>query len=70
VRAAVIDSGINKIEEEDNKGNLQFKTVGDVNFETAHDVTSWISPVQGGVRPATVPILMRNMTSETNILFR
>lgn len=53
--AAIIDVGINQIEE-----NGAFKTVGDVDYEPCAEVAGWITPVPGGVGPVTVAILMRN----------
>lgn len=50
--AIVIDVGINR--DEDNK------IVGDVEFETAQQRASWITPVPGGVGPMTVATLMEN----------
>lgn len=53
--AAVIDIGINQIEEEG-----KMITVGDVDYEPCAEVAGWITPVPGGVGPVTVSILMRN----------
>jgi len=53
--AAVIDVGINRIEQ-DGKGRL----VGDVDFEAVQAVAGWISPVPGGVGPLTVAMLLAN----------
>ena len=50
--AIVIDVGINRQDD----GRL----VGDVEFETAYDRASWITPVPGGVGPMTVATLMQN----------
>ena len=41
-------------------GITRFKTVGDVDYESAKDVAGWITPVPGGVGPVTLSILMRN----------
>lgn len=65
--AAVIDIGINQIEVENEAGNVKSRTVGDVDFESAHEVAGWISPVPGGVGPATLSFLMRNTVSATEI---
>src|SRR5690606_21919542 len=65
--AAVIDIGINQVEVEDEEGNKRYKTVGDVDFESAHEVAGWISPVPGGVGPATLSFLMRNTVSATEM---
>lgn len=48
--AVVIDVGINR--DENNK------LVGDVDFENVKDLTSFITPVPGGVGPLTVAMLM------------
>ena len=58
--AAVIDIGINQIEVENEDGELIKKTVGDVDFESVHEVAGWITPVPGGVGPVTLSILMQN----------
>jgi methylenetetrahydrofolate dehydrogenase (NADP+)/methenyltetrahydrofolate cyclohydrolase len=50
--AVVIDVGINRLE---NK-----KLVGDVHFESAKEVASYITPVPGGVGPMTIVSLMKN----------
>jgi methylenetetrahydrofolate dehydrogenase (NADP+)/methenyltetrahydrofolate cyclohydrolase len=49
--AVVIDVGINRVEG---------KLVGDVDFESAVEVASAITPVPGGVGPMTVAMLLRN----------
>lgn len=51
--AAVIDIGINQVDG---------RTVGDVDFESACDVAGWVTPVPGGVGPVTVATLMQNAT--------
>ncbi len=48
----VFDIGINR----DKKGDI----TGDVDFETAKEKASWISPVPGGVGPMTVAMLIKN----------
>lgn len=49
--AVVIDVGINRVGE---------KIVGDIEFDTAREKASFITPVPGGVGPVTVVMLMRN----------
>jgi methylenetetrahydrofolate dehydrogenase (NADP+)/methenyltetrahydrofolate cyclohydrolase len=49
--AVVIDVGINRVEG---------KLVGDVDFDSAVQVASTITPVPGGVGPMTVAMLLRN----------
>lgn len=51
--AIVVDAGYNKVE--GRSGD-----VGDVEFESAKDVASWITPVPGGVGPMTVTSLLMN----------
>lgn len=48
----MIDVGINRLED----GSL----CGDVEFDTAKEVASWITPVPGGVGPMTVATLLEN----------
>jgi len=50
--AVVIDVGINRLPD----GRLG----GDVEFETAAEHASWITPVPGGVGPMTIAYLLRN----------
>lgn len=49
--AVVIDVGINQ---------LKGQTVGDVDFESASEVASYLTPVPGGVGPVTAVMLMNN----------
>ena len=51
--AVVIDVGINR----DESGKL----VGDVDFEEAEKIASFITPVPGGVGPMTIAMLMSNV---------
>ncbi len=59
--AAIIDIGINQIEE-----NGKSHTVGDVDFDQCAEIAGWITPVPGGVGPVTVSILMRNTLTALN----
>ncbi len=54
--AAVIDIGINQIQDEDGSTRI----VGDVATDEVKEVASWVTPVPGGVGPVTVALLMRN----------
>ncbi|MEJ0027753.1 MAG: bifunctional methylenetetrahydrofolate dehydrogenase/methenyltetrahydrofolate cyclohydrolase FolD [Rhizomicrobium sp.] len=54
--AAVIDVGINRID----LGGGKTKIVGDVDYEPAAAVASYITPVPGGVGAMTIVCLMRN----------
>ena len=55
---AVIDVGINRIEDSSRKSG--YRLVGDVDFEQVAPKTSHITPVPGGVGPMTVAMLMAN----------
>lgn len=50
--AVVIDVGMNRLE--------NGKLCGDVEFESAEKVASYITPVPGGVGPMTISMLMKN----------
>jgi len=63
--AAVIDIGINLIEVTKADGTQGTKTVGDVDFDSVHEVAGWITPVPGGVGPMTVAMLLRNTVEAT-----
>lgn len=56
--AAVIDVGVNRIP--DNTKKSGFRLVGDVDFEAAKEVASFITPVPRGVGPMTIAMLMQN----------
>ncbi len=58
--AAIIDIGINQIEEITPDGVHHTRIVGDVDMGTACDVAGWITPVPGGVGPVTVAMLLKN----------
>jgi|TARA_B110000495_G_scaffold119654_1_gene103859 methylenetetrahydrofolate dehydrogenase (NADP+)/methenyltetrahydrofolate cyclohydrolase len=57
--AVVFDIGINR----DENG----KVTGDVDFKTAKEQASWISPVPGGVGPMTVAMLLKNTLIASSI---
>ena len=67
--AIVIDVGVNRIPRRlDEKGKAVMKgdkpdmvTVGDVDFASASEVASAITPVPGGVGPVTVAMLLKNL---------
>ena len=50
--AVVVDVGINRLPDG--------KLCGDVQFDSARERASWITPVPGGVGPMTVAMLMKN----------
>lgn len=55
--AVVVDVGINRIKDDSPKG---YKIVGDVKFEEVAPLTSYITPVPGGIGPLTIACLMQN----------
>tara|TARA_B100000315_G_scaffold259407_1_gene315349 strand:+ start:6864 stop:7748 length:885 start_codon:yes stop_codon:yes gene_type:complete len=55
--AVIIDVGINRVEDESEKG---YHLAGDVDFESVHGIASALTPVPGGVGPMTIAILVSN----------
>jgi len=59
--AVVVDVGINRVEApETEKG---YYLVGDVAYDEAREVSSWITPVPGGVGAMTIAMLLKNTLS-------
>ncbi len=56
--AVVIDVGINRVEDENDKRG--YRLVGDVAFDEVAPKTKAITPVPGGVGPMTIAMLMSN----------
>lgn len=56
--AAVIDVGVNRVEDSSKKSG--YRLVGDVDFEAVKEKASFITPVPGGVGPMTITMLMYN----------
>ena len=56
--AVVIDVGINRIEDASTKTG--YRLVGDVDFASARERASKITPVPGGVGPMTIAMLLKN----------
>ncbi|GJM44874.1 MAG: hypothetical protein DHS20C21_17160 [Gemmatimonadota bacterium] len=54
----VVDVGINRID--DPASETGSRLVGDVDYDAAAQVASWITPVPGGVGPMTIAMLMMN----------
>ena len=54
--AVVIDVGINRLQDGPDAGKL----CGDVDFDSAKEVASYITPVPGGVGPMTITMLLAN----------
>ncbi len=57
--AIVIDVGINRLE--------SGKLVGDVDYESAKEKASWITPVPGGVGPMTRATLLQNTMDSADL---
>ena len=55
--AAVIDVGINRIQDPES-GN--FRLVGDVDFASVEPIAGAVTPVPGGIGPMTVAMLLHN----------
>ena len=58
--SVVIDVGINRVPTKKEDGTEGSKIVGDVEFESASQKASKITPVPGGVGPMTIACLLRN----------
>ncbi|MBN2132161.1 MAG: hypothetical protein JW741_21860, partial [Sedimentisphaerales bacterium] len=56
--AAVIDVGVNRVEDASRKRG--YRLVGDVDFEAVKEKASFITPVPGGVGPMTITMLLYN----------
>lgn len=63
--AAVIDVGINRIDDPAEKRG--YRLVGDVEFESAKEVAGAITPVPGGVGPMTIAMLMQNTLTAAHL---
>ena len=62
--AAIIDVGINRIEDASRKRG--YRLVGDVDFDNVAQKTSYITPVPGGVGPMTIAMLLKNTLLATS----
>jgi 5,10-methylene-tetrahydrofolate dehydrogenase/methenyl tetrahydrofolate cyclohydrolase len=56
--AAVIDVGINRVEDATKKRG--YRLVGDVDFEDVNKIAGYLTPAPGGVGPMTIAMLMWN----------
>lgn len=65
--AVVIDVGTNYIPDDSKKSGQRL--VGDVEYESAAEVASMITPVPGGVGPMTVAMLLQNVINAATIYF-
>ena len=57
--AAIIDVGVNRIEDASRKRG--FRLEGDADFNGLLEKAGWITPVPGGVGPMTIAMLMSNV---------
>jgi len=65
--AVVIDVGTNYIPDDSKKSGQRL--VGDVEYESAAEVASMITPVPGGVGPMTVAMLLQNVINASTTYF-
>lgn len=65
--AVVIDVGTNYIPDDTKKSGQRL--VGDVDFDSAAEVASKITPVPGGVGPMTVAMLLQNVVDSATTYF-
>ena len=65
--AVVIDVGTNYIDDDSKKSGKRL--VGDVDFDSAVEVASKITPVPGGVGPMTVAMLLQNVVDSATTYF-
>lgn len=63
----VIDVGMNEVPDESKKSGKRL--VGDVDYESAAEVASLITPVPGGVGPMTVAMLLQNVVDAASMYF-
>jgi methylenetetrahydrofolate dehydrogenase (NADP+)/methenyltetrahydrofolate cyclohydrolase len=62
--AVVIDVGVNRVDADTEKG---YELVGDVDFESAKETVSAITPVPGGVGPMTRAMLLYNTVKAAGV---
>lgn len=60
----VIDVGVNRVDADNEKG---YELVGDVDFESAKENASAITPVPGGVGPMTITMLLYNTVKAASL---
>jgi methylenetetrahydrofolate dehydrogenase (NADP+) / methenyltetrahydrofolate cyclohydrolase len=64
--AAVIDVGVNRIEDKTKKAG--YRLVGDVDFEQVKQKAGLITPVPGGVGPMTITMLLYNTVKAAKLI--
>jgi methylenetetrahydrofolate dehydrogenase (NADP+)/methenyltetrahydrofolate cyclohydrolase len=60
----VVDVGVNRVDADNEKG---YELVGDVDFESAKEKASVITPVPGGVGPMTITMLLYNTVKAASL---
>lgn len=60
----VIDVGVNRVDADNEKG---YELIGDVDFESAMEKASAITPVPGGVGPLTISMLLYNTVKAASL---
>ncbi len=60
----VIDVGVNRVDADNEKG---YELVGDVDFESAKENASAITPVPGGIGPMTITMLLYNTVKAASL---
>ncbi|AUX08122.1 methylenetetrahydrofolate dehydrogenase (NADP+)/methenyltetrahydrofolate cyclohydrolase [Halalkaliarchaeum desulfuricum] len=60
----VIDVGVNRVDADNEKG---YELVGDVEFDSAKEKASAITPVPGGVGPMTITMLLYNTVKAASL---
>ena len=66
--AVVIDVGINRVN--DRSAKRGYRLAGDVDFASAREVASLITPVPGGVGPMTIAMLLNNTLRAAHLTAR
>lgn len=64
--AIIIDVGINRIDDPDAKKG--YRVVGDVDFDSCLEKSSWITPVPGGIGLMTTAMLLYNTVKACKII--
>lgn len=64
--AAVIDVGINRVE--DATRAQGYRLTGDVDYDAALETAGYITPVPGGVGPMTIAMLLKNTVTAAKLL--
>jgi methylenetetrahydrofolate dehydrogenase (NADP+)/methenyltetrahydrofolate cyclohydrolase len=60
----VVDVGVNQVDADNEKG---YELVGDVDFESAREQASVITPVPGGVGPMTITMVLYNTVKAASL---